>query len=99
MTRVIISNPVEHDLIRIFDFLDQYAPDTAVRRIQEIVDAIGILASSPGIGRPATLGQRELMISVGGGYVALYEYDPMADVARVLAVKSQRERGYKRKAP
>lgn len=99
MTRVILSNQVEHDFIRIFDFLDHYAPDTGLRRIQEIVDAIGILESSPGIGRPATSGQRELIISVGGGYIALYEYNPMADIALVLAIKSQRELDFQRKPP
>jgi plasmid stabilization system protein ParE len=47
MTHVILSPQVEHDFVRIFDFLDTYAPDTAARRIQDIVDAIGILASWP----------------------------------------------------
>jgi plasmid stabilization system protein ParE len=94
MTDVIFSPQVEYDLARIFDFLDTYAPDTAVRRIQDIVDAMGILASSPGIGRPASRGQRELLISTGSGYLALYAYNPVANEALVLAIKSQRERGY-----
>ena len=41
------------------------------------------------------LGQRELVISRGGGYLALYRYDPIDDTVYVLAVKSQREQSYK----
>ncbi|MBK6295314.1 MAG: type II toxin-antitoxin system RelE/ParE family toxin [Rhodoferax sp.] len=95
MTRVFLSDKVKADFDRIFDFLFEYAPDTAVRRIEEIVTAIDVLQTSPKIGRPVALGQRELVISLGGGYLALYRYDPINDVAYVLAVKSQRERDYK----
>ena len=42
------------------------------------------------------LGQRELVISgVSNGYLALYRYDAVLDVAYVLAVRSQRELSYK----
>jgi hypothetical protein len=42
-------------------------------------------------------GQRELIISTGAsGYLALYRYDPGQDTVFVLAVRSQRERDYKR---
>ena len=95
MTRIFLSDKVKADFDRIFDLLFEYAPDTAVRRIEEIVTAIDVLQTSPKIGRPVALGQRELVISLGGGYLALYRYDPINDVAYVLAVKSQRERDYK----
>jgi hypothetical protein len=43
------------------------------------------------------LGQRELIISHGAsGYLALYRFDPAQDIVFVLAVRSQRERDYKR---
>ena len=49
------------------------------------------------VGRPVAFGQRELIISTGAsGCLALYRYDPMQDTAFVLAVRSQREQGYKR---
>lgn len=95
MTRIFLSDKVKADFDWIFDFLFEFAPDTAVRRIEEIVAAIDVLQTSPKIGRPVALGQRELVISLGGGYLALYRYDPINDVAYVLAVKSQRERDYK----
>ena len=95
MTRIVLSDQVRTDFERIFEFLFQYAADSAVARIQEIVAAIDILQSSPKIGRPVALGQRELVISRGGGYLALYRYDPIDDTVYVLAVKSQREQSYK----
>lgn len=99
MTSVVLASQVAADVDRIFDFLSEYAPQTASQRIEHIVNAISILTSSPGIGRPVACGRRELVISTGGGYLALYEYDPMTDVVRVLTVKSQREDNYKWTTP
>ncbi|KQT12414.1 type II toxin-antitoxin system RelE/ParE family toxin [Ramlibacter sp. Leaf400] len=97
MTRVVLSAGVRDDFDRIFDFLFEHAPETAAQRIESIVNAINVLEWSPHIGRPAPHGQRELIISTGAsGFLALYHYDPMTDTALVLAVRSQRERGYKR---
>ena len=65
-------------------------------RIEDIIAAIGILETSPLIGRPAVFGQRELVIATGAnGYPALYRYDPVRETVFVLAVRSQRERDYK----
>ena len=97
MTRVVLSPRVRDDFDRIFDFLFEHSPESAAERIQAIVDAIDVLEHSPLIGRPAPRGQRELVIATGAsGFLALYHYDPMADTALVLAVRSQRERTYKR---
>jgi toxin ParE1/3/4 len=96
VSRVILSPRVREDFDRIFEFLFEHAPEFAAVRIQSIIDAIDILQSSPMIGRPVALGQRELVISSGAsGYLALYRYDPVKDEVRVLAVRSQRELGYK----
>ena len=96
MTTIVLAEQVQADFERIFDFLFEYAPDTTVTRIQEIVAAIDILQTSPKIGRPIALGQRELVISRGGGYLALYRYDPINDIAYVLAVKSLHEQDHKK---
>lgn len=95
MTRIVSSEQTQGDLDRIFDFLIEFAPDTTERRISEIVDAVDILQTSPKIGRPIAFGLRELVISTGSGYLALYRFDPLEDVAYVLAIKSQRELDYK----
>ncbi len=98
MTHVILSRQVKDDFDRIFDFLFEHAPQYATLRIEAIISAIDVLASSPMIGRPVSEGQRELIISTGAsGYLALYRYDPVADTIYVLAVRSQRERDYKQR--
>lgn len=97
MSRVLLAPAVRDDLERIFDFLFEHAPEYAAGRIEAIVHAIDILESSPLIGRPAGFGLRELVISTGAsGYLALYRYEATSDTAKVLAIRSQRERGYKR---
>lgn len=96
MSHVVLSRKVKDDFDRIFDFLFEPAPEFAALRIEAIIAAIDILASSPMIGRPVSAGQRELIISTGAsGYLALYRYDPVADTIYVLAVRSQRTRDYK----
>ena len=96
MARIVLSPKVRADFDRIFDFLFERAPDHAAVRIEAIISALDILAMSPLIGRPVSMGQRELVISSGaGGYLALYRFDPSLDTVSVLAVRSQRERGYK----
>lgn len=97
MTRIVVAPQVKDDFDRIFDFLFEHAPQYAIERIEAIVSAIDILATSPLIGRPVAMGQRELVIATGAsGYLALYRYDPARDTVFVLAVRSQREGGYKR---
>jgi plasmid stabilization system protein ParE len=97
VSRVVLAPQVRADFDRIFDFLFAYAPDSATARIQSIIAAIDILQTSPLIGRPVAFGQRELVIASGNsGYLTLYRYDPALDTAFVLAVRSQRERDYKR---
>ena len=65
-------------------------------RIQRIVQAINILDDNPRIGRPAEKGRRELIIGKAPhGYVALYRYAPAIDVVYILAIRHQREAGYR----
>jgi toxin ParE1/3/4 len=98
MSRVTLSSGVKEDFDRIFDFLFERAPDHAAARTEAIISAIDILGSSPLIGRPMPMGQRELVISTGAsGFLALYRYDPVADTIYVLAVRSQREQAYIRR--
>lgn len=59
--------------------------------------AIQSLAHSPLIGRKARGGKRELVIGQASrGYVALYRFVLHIDTVFVLAMRSQREFGYKR---
>ena len=97
MTRIELAPEVFDDFDRFFDYIAQHAPDTAPQRIGAIVDAIQILRHSPQIGRPVGGGMRELVIGRGARrYVALYQYVEELDTVFVLAVRSQREEGFKR---
>lgn len=92
MAQVVLSEALQGDFDRIFDFLFEHAPETAVDRIDSIIAALDVLESSPLIGRPVEKGQRELVIATGvSGYVALYRYIPEVDTVFVLGVRSQRE--------
>jgi len=83
------------DLERIFQFLEQEAPDFAVAAGEAIVDAATVLQRHPLIGRPAPHNLRELVISKGqSGYVALYRFLPAKDRIDILAIRHQRECGF-----
>jgi plasmid stabilization system protein ParE len=61
-----------------------------------IVDAVMILERHPYIGRPVRGRLRELVISYGRtGYVALYRVAARGDHAEILAIRHQREAGYR----
>lgn len=97
MSRIILSSGVREDFDRIFDYLFALVPEHAADQFEAIIEALDVLVRSPLIGRPVAMGQRELVISHGArGYLALYRYDPVHDTVLVLAVRSQRERNYKR---
>ena len=96
MARIEIAPDVNDDLDRIFDHIAQHDLDHAAERVREIIDAISVLERNPLIGRPAQRAKRELVIGRRShGYVALYRYAPEIDTVFVLALRSQREAGYR----
>lgn len=97
MSRVEIAPEVGDDFERIFDHLAQYDADNAAARIRDIIEAFNVLESNPLIGRPAPGNKRELIIGRRSrGYAALYRYVPEIDAVLILALRSQREAGYRR---
>jgi toxin ParE1/3/4 len=103
MTPIELAPEVAQDLERILDHLIQHESEGAADRIAEIVDAIDVLASNPRIGRPLAAGSprvhglRELVIGRRSrGFIALYRHVQEIDTVVVLAVRSQREAGYRR---
>lgn len=97
MAHLILAPAVAADFERIFDFLFERSPETAADRVAAILQALDVLQASPLIGRPVLHGQRELVIATGAsGYLALYRYEPAVDRVRVLAVRSQRERAWRK---
>ena len=69
----------------------------AERQLEAIRSAVTILSEHPRIGRALPGSEiRELVISAGkSGFIALYQYDEAEDLVRVLAVRHQREAGYR----
>lgn len=97
MTRIELAPEVLDDFDRFFDHIAQHEPGSAPERIGAILEALQILTLSPLIGRPVRGGKRELVIGQASrGYVALYHYVDAIDTVFVLALRSQREAGFKR---
>ena len=97
MSRIEVAPEVGDDFDRIFDHLARHDLENAPARIGEIIQAFNVLESNPLIGRPTAGNMRELIIGRGSrGYVALYRYVAPLDTVFVLAVRSQREAGYRR---
>ena len=98
MARIELAPEVFDDFDRFFDHMAEFEVEDAPQRIREIVEAVQILIHSPLIGRRVKNGKRELVIGQDSrGYVALYRYVTDIDTVFVLAIRSQRESGFKRK--
>jgi len=96
MARVELAARVADDFDRILEHLAQYEVAEASARIDEIIQAISVLETNPLLGRPARNETRELVIGRQScGYVALYRYVTEVDIVFVLAIRSQREAGYR----
>ena len=96
MPQVIISLNASSNIRRIRRF---YAdPQVGDRAIAAIFSSLRLLLTNPLAGRPmkkrAEL--RERVIIFGNqGFVALYKFDPKADEITILAIRHQREAGYR----
>lgn len=95
---IVFAEEAFHDLEQIFDFNYARDPATALAHIEAVRSAVLILEMHPEIGRPAGAGStlRELVISHGEtGYIALYEHAPAENRVRIVAIRHQREAGYR----
>ena len=94
MSRLQFTQRAENDLERLTDFLLEQSQRIAESTTELLIDGLQILRQHPRIGRMRSDGLRELVISRGKtGYVALYRYDEIRDLSRVLAIRHQRELG------
>ncbi|MGH8681427.1 MAG: type II toxin-antitoxin system RelE/ParE family toxin [Burkholderiales bacterium] len=95
---IIFDTEALDDLERIFEFNFERDPATALEHIDKVRTAVLILDAHPEIGRPLSRGStlRELIISHGKtGYIALYEYSRVEKLVRIVAIRHQREAGYR----
>lgn len=96
MTELVYTTQALDDLERLSDFLWQANPPAAQDTVLLIFDALEILVQHPEIGRKVHFGQRDLVMSRGRtGYLALYRFLPHIDRILVLALRPQRESGYR----
>ncbi len=94
MARVELAAKVLQDLERFIGHMIRAGAEDAPERIEEIIQALDILAHSPLIGRPVKNGNRELVVGRGTrGSVALYRFVKVIDTVFVLTIRSQRESG------
>ena len=95
---IVFDTEALDDPDRIFGFVAEQDPSAALDHIDKIRSAVSLLDTHPEIGRFAARRSslRELIISQGKtGYVALYEYSPAEGLIRVVAIRRQREAGYR----
>ena len=96
MAQIALAPRALADLDRLLEFLITQDPQLANKALRAILEAIAILQRHPLIGGPLHGELRELVISRGrSGYVALYRFLPQPDLVRVLAIRHQRETGYR----
>ncbi|MDO9201791.1 MAG: type II toxin-antitoxin system RelE/ParE family toxin [Hydrogenophaga sp.] len=96
MTELVYTEQSLLDLERLSDFLVESDQAAARETVALIFEALEMLLQHPEVGRKVHFGQRELVISRGRtGYLALYRYLPHTDRILVLALRHQREAGYK----
>ncbi|HEY7945127.1 MAG: type II toxin-antitoxin system RelE/ParE family toxin [Burkholderiales bacterium] len=96
MPRLVFAPRALDDLDRLVDFLVAQSLKSAKASAALIASGLEALRLHPLLGRPTEHGLRELLISRGRtGYVALYQYDAAADRVLVLAVRHQREAGFR----
>ena len=97
MSRLEVAPVVREDVDRILEHLKKFEVEEPSVRIDEIVHGISVLEHNPLIGRLARNDLRELIIGRGAhGYVALYRYIPEVDTVFLLAIRNQREAGYRK---
>ncbi|TMH62061.1 MAG: type II toxin-antitoxin system RelE/ParE family toxin [Betaproteobacteria bacterium] len=96
MPRLVFAPHALDDLDRLTDFLLEQSPELDAATAPHIVSGLEALKLHPLLGRPVEHGLREVLLSRGRtGYVALYQYDAATDVVLVLAVRHQREAGFR----
>ncbi len=96
MARIELAPEVADDFDRFLQHLLEHEVADARSRIEDIIRAIDVLERNPLIGRTVRAGLRELVIGRRArGYVALYRYIAGLDTVFVLAIRGQKEAGYR----
>lgn len=96
MAHIELAPAVIEDIDRFVERMVHHQAVDIPERVNEVIQTIQVLTHSPLIGRPVREGKRELVIGKGvRGYVALYRYLAEIDTVFILALRAQRESGFK----
>lgn len=96
MPQIELASEVLDDFDRFIGHLAQFEAEDAAGRVAEIVQALQVLAHSPLTGRKIKGGMRELCIGQGSRVcLALYGFVHTIDTVFVLAIRAQRESGFR----
>jgi plasmid stabilization system protein ParE len=96
MAQVVYSARSLTHIERAFEFLLDKNPTAAIQAVEAIQSAVDNLQAHPMIGRRIEGELRELVISYGQtGYLALYRFVVAQDEVRILALRHQRELGFR----
>ena len=96
MARIEFSEGLFEDFERFREDLESHevSRSDAAARIHSILRAIGLLAQSPSLGRPAGRGRRELLIGrKSRSDFVLYRYVPELEFVIILAARHHAEDG------
>lgn len=92
MAVVFWSERAAADLERVLEFLLEHSPQSVESANLRIHEVARMLGAHPLLGREVEHGLREVVISYGrAGYVALYDFDEVADEVWIHALRHQRE--------
>jgi toxin ParE1/3/4 len=95
MIDVRLAESAQPDIQRIWDFYAQIDSDLPSRAIAALFSGLDILKAHPEVGEQIEAGLRQLRIKFGGsGFVALYQYNPIAESVWILRIRHQREAGF-----
>jgi addiction module RelE/StbE family toxin len=93
---VVYSKRALDHVERAFEFLRDKNLNAAQNAVTAIRSAVDNLAAHPLVGRRVEGDLRELIISYGrSGYIALYRFEILTDVVRVLSIRRQIEIGFR----
>ena len=94
-THLSVAPAAIEDFYRLEEFLLDRDDPLAGGLVAFVMQALAVLKTQPGIGRPVGAGFRELIISRGHtGYLARYQFQPAVNLVTVLRIRHQRESGY-----
>lgn len=98
MSHLIVTPEAAQGMARCRRYLMVRSAQAAKRADRTIAAALAELTITPKLGRlyEKDRSLRELLIPFGkGAYLALYRYEPQADVVRILAFRHGREAQYR----